>query len=69
MPDARVVAANELELPPVPVEALNASLRLLLAHDVLIASVAPVYSSLERQFREAVADGNEDRARRSNSDG
>lgn len=52
--DAREVAPNELELPPLTVPALNQLLRALLDGGVLVASVAPVYSSLERQFREAV---------------
>ena len=57
LPGAHEVAPNELELPAASVEALNASLRVLLAGGVLIASVAPVYSSLERQFREAIDEG------------
>jgi hypothetical protein len=51
---AREVAVGELELPAMSVEALNESLSRLLAQGVLVASVAPVYSSLERQFREAI---------------
>jgi len=51
---AREVAPNELELPPLTVSAMNDALRSLLAAGVVIASVAPVYSSLERQFREAI---------------
>jgi ABC-type multidrug transport system ATPase subunit len=54
LPLAREVAPNELELPALTVSALNEALRALLAAGVLIASVAPVYSSLERQFREAI---------------
>ena len=56
LPSARVVSPNELELPALAVEALNEALRELIERGVLIASVSPVYSSLERQFREAVAD-------------
>jgi ABC-type multidrug transport system ATPase subunit len=52
--DVREASPNELEVPPLTVEALNARLRELLDRGVLVASVAPVYSSLERQFREAV---------------
>jgi ABC-type multidrug transport system ATPase subunit len=52
--DAREIAPNEIEIPPLTVEVLNQRLRELLAANVLVASVAPVYSSLERQFREAV---------------
>lgn len=54
MIDARDVGPDELELPPLSVEALNALLQALLARGVLVASVTPVYSSLERQFREVV---------------
>jgi ABC-2 type transport system ATP-binding protein len=56
LPAAREVAPNELELAALTVESLNQTLATLLARGVLIASVAPVYSSLERQFREAVAE-------------
>jgi hypothetical protein len=38
------------------VESLNQSLSTLLARGVLIVSVAPEYSALERQFREAIED-------------
>ena len=54
LPLAREVAPNELELPPLTVSAMNDALRSLLAAGVVVASVAPVYSSLERQFREAI---------------
>ena len=54
LPSAREIASGELELPSMSVEALNESLSRLLARGVLVASVAPVYSSLEFQFREAV---------------
>ena len=54
LPDAHIVAPNEFEIPPVSVERLNELLMDLLARGVLVASVAPLYSSLERQFREAV---------------
>jgi hypothetical protein len=56
LPGAREVSPNELELPAASLEALNESLSMLLARGVLVASVTPVYSSLERQFREAVND-------------
>jgi ABC-type multidrug transport system ATPase subunit len=56
LPLARVVAPNELELPALPMAGMNEALRTLLTAGVLVASVAPVYSSLERQFREAIAD-------------
>ena len=54
LPSAREVASGELELPAMSVEALNESLSKLLAQGVLVASVVPVYSSLEREFREAL---------------
>jgi len=54
LPLAREVAPNELEVPALTVSALNECLRTLLLAGVLVASVAPVYSSLERQFREAI---------------
>jgi ABC-2 type transport system ATP-binding protein len=57
--DVRDAAPNELELPPLTLEELNARLRDLIERGVLVSSVAPVYSSLERQFREAV-DGAEE---------
>jgi ABC-type multidrug transport system ATPase subunit len=56
LPDAREVAPDELELPAMSVESLNQSLSTLLARGVLIVSVAPEYSALERQFREAIED-------------
>jgi ABC-type multidrug transport system ATPase subunit len=56
LPEAQRVAPNELEVPAVSLERLNEILRAMLARGVLVASVAPVYSSLERQFREAVAE-------------
>ena len=62
LPSAREVAPGELELPAISVEALNQSLSRLLAQGVLVASVAPVYSSLEREFREAVQTTSSDRA-------
>jgi ABC-type multidrug transport system ATPase subunit len=60
LPDAREVDRDELELPPVSVQQLNEVLRRLLDRGVLVASVAPVYSSLERQFREAVVENEDD---------
>ena len=56
LPDAREVAPDELELPAMSVESLNQSLSTLLARGVRIVSVAPEYSALERQFREAIED-------------
>lgn len=56
LPEARFAGPNELELPPISIERLNELLKDLLAQGVLVASVAPLYSSLERQFREAVVE-------------
>jgi ABC-type multidrug transport system ATPase subunit len=56
VPEARAVAPNEFEVPAIVVEQLNRLLLDLLTRGVLVASVAPVYSSLERQFREAVVE-------------
>ena len=47
-------APNEFEIPALSVDELNVLLRALLERGVRIAAVAPVYSSLEQQFREAV---------------
>jgi ABC-2 type transport system ATP-binding protein len=55
LPNAMEVAPNELELGALSIAALNELLQALLSNGVLVASVSPVYSSLERQFREAVA--------------
>jgi len=54
-PAARVVAPDELELPPTPLHVLNDGLRMLLERGALLTSMAPVYSSLEQHFRDAVA--------------
>jgi ABC-type multidrug transport system ATPase subunit len=56
LPQARAVTPNEFEISPVSVERLNQLLADLLARGVLVSSVAPLYSSLERQFREAVVE-------------
>jgi len=45
---------NEFEIPALTLDELNALLRTLLERGVRIAAVAPIYSSLEQQFREAV---------------
>jgi ABC-2 type transport system ATP-binding protein len=57
LPEAREIAPNEFELPPLSVERLNQLLADLMTRQVLVASVTPLYSSLERQFREAVVEG------------
>lgn len=53
-PGAREETGGEMVLPAMTVVALNALLRSLLARGALVVSVAPVHSSLEQQFREAV---------------
>ena len=55
-PEARPGGSGELELPPMTLAELNALLHRLLEAGALIASVTPVHSSLEQQFREAVRD-------------
>lgn len=55
-PRAVSVGTNEFSLGPVTVMELNGVLRKLMESGVLIASVVPAESVLERQFREAVGD-------------
>ncbi len=55
-PRAVEVGANEFEIGPVTLVELNSVLKRLLEGGVLIASVVPAESVLERQFREAVRD-------------
>jgi ABC-type multidrug transport system ATPase subunit len=56
--DARAVrvGSNEFEVGPVTVVELNSIVRRLMEGGVLIASVVPAESVLERQFREAVGE-------------
>ncbi len=54
-PDAVAVSATEWDLPERPLPALNAQLSDLMARGALVASLTPVHSALEQQFREAVA--------------
>ena len=53
---ARDEAQGEVVLPAMTVAALNELLRSLIERGALVASVAPVHSSLEQQFREAVGE-------------
>ena len=55
-PGARALGEGTLELPAMTVAALNELLRALLGQGALVASVAPVHTALEQQFREAVGD-------------
>ncbi len=55
-PRAVPVGANEFSLGPVTLVELNAVLKRLMDGGVIIASVVPSESVLERQFREAVGD-------------
>jgi ABC-2 type transport system ATP-binding protein len=57
---AHPIAHDELEIPALSLVELNALLRALLERGVLVASVTPMYSSLERQFREVVSDAEGD---------
>ena len=52
--DSTEASPNEFELPPLSLDALNALLRAVLDRGVQIVTVAPLFSSLEQQFREAV---------------
>ena len=54
-PGARETAPGELELPPMTIAALNDAVRTLLERGALVASLTPMHSSLEQQFREAVS--------------
>lgn len=55
-PSAVAVGASEFSLGPITVAELNSILRKLMDAGVLIASVVPAESVLERQFREAVGE-------------
>jgi ABC-2 type transport system ATP-binding protein len=61
-PGAMAVGVDEYDLPPMPLERLNSQLADLLARGGLVRSLAPTQSSLERAFRDAVADAHEDSA-------
>ncbi|HVX40401.1 MAG TPA: ABC transporter ATP-binding protein [Gemmatimonadaceae bacterium] len=54
-PDAVRVGPAEFDIPERPLAALNAQIAELMARGALIASLSPVHSALEQQFREAVA--------------
>ena len=54
-PDAVATTPNEFDLPGRPVEALNAQVSDLIARGGLVASIAPAHTTLEQQFREAIA--------------
>jgi hypothetical protein len=53
-PDAIEAAPGEFEIRAVPLEALNRRLAKLMANGLVVSSVNPAHSALERQFREAV---------------
>jgi ABC-type multidrug transport system ATPase subunit len=54
IPDAVPVGFGEFDLPERSLDHLNQQLAELIGRGVLIASVAPVHSALEQQFREAI---------------
>ena len=54
-PGAVAAGPGEFDLPERPLPALNAQLAELMARGALVASLTPVHSALEQQFREAVA--------------
>jgi ABC-type multidrug transport system ATPase subunit len=53
-PGARTVTASEYEVDVADLRALNTALAQLIASGAVVASVAPAYSALEQQFRDAV---------------
>jgi hypothetical protein len=53
--DAVPAGPNEFDLPARPLDLLNRQLGDLMARGVLVASVAPVHTALEQQFREAIS--------------
>jgi ABC-2 type transport system ATP-binding protein len=55
-PGATVLGSGEFEIVAADLAALNQSLARLMLDGVVIASVAPAHSALERQFREAVGE-------------
>jgi ABC-type multidrug transport system ATPase subunit len=55
-PRAIAAGTNEFQVGPITIVELNDLIRRLMQGGVLIASVVPAESVLERQFREAVAD-------------
>ena len=54
-PDAVESSPGEYDIPGRPLEALNRQIGELIARGALVASVAPVHTALEQQFREAIA--------------
>jgi len=55
-PDAHVDDDGAYELPPMELSALNAGIAALVARGALVSALAPLESSLERAFREAVVE-------------
>lgn len=53
-PDAIEIGRGEIEIRSIPLEDLNRKLAQLMADGVVVSSVNPAHSALERQFREAV---------------
>lgn len=53
-PEAIETAPGEFEIRAIPLEALNKRLAQLMGNGVVVSSVNPAHSALERQFREAV---------------
>jgi hypothetical protein len=50
------VSGGEFEIRAIPLEELNKTLSRLMAEGLVVSSVIPAHSALERQFREAVGD-------------
>ena len=55
-PGATEIAPGEFEIASTPLEELNKTLARLMADGLIVSSVIPAHSALERQFREAVGD-------------
>jgi ABC-2 type transport system ATP-binding protein len=55
-PAATEIVPGEFEIGATPLEELNKTLARLMADGLVVSSVIPAHSALERQFREAVGD-------------
>lgn len=53
-PDAIPAAANEFDLPERSLEELNRQLAELISRGCLVVAVAPIHTTLEQQFRDAI---------------
>ena len=53
-PQASEIGGGEFEIAAMPLDELNRTLARLMSNGLVVSSVAPAHSALERQFREAV---------------